>query len=69
MGALKRKDENLLLQVDNIRNALFPSGVIQERSENILAYYYEGESNFIDEIYNNTEPFSFDLKVVELRDL
>ncbi len=55
--ALKRKNETLVSQVKNFKEKLFPGGGLQERHENLLTYSCRYGANFLDEIYDQVDPF------------
>ena len=55
--ALKKKNENLVNQLKNLKEKLFPEGGLQERKDNFVPYYISSGPGFIEEILKNTEPF------------
>lgn len=54
LRAEKKKFEAINRQVLKLKQALFPSGSLQERVENMLPYVASYGSNFLDEIYQNS---------------
>ena len=53
-----------LEQVELIKNALFPHGSLQERSENFGLFYVKWGQPFIDELIRNFEPLDFKFTVL-----
>jgi len=64
--ALKRKDDKAISRLHELQKQLFPNGVFQERLQNILTFSSIDHQKLIEVLYNNTEPFSKDLKIIEL---
>ena len=56
LKAEKRKHQDQLNQIDSIFESLSPKGGLQERTENILAFYYD-TSDFVSQLLNNLDPF------------
>src|SRR5690606_22928794 len=53
LKADKRIHEDALIQIDRIKEKLFPGGVLQERSENVGPLYVSYGDRFIDEAVQN----------------
>ena len=56
--ALEKKHEIALGQIEVIKDRLFPNGVLQERSENYLNFYFN-KKEFILDLLDEFEPFEF----------
>ncbi len=52
------------VQIERIKNKLFPGGVLQERVENFAFYYLKYGDSFIDELVKNLEPLDFKFTVL-----
>ncbi len=63
---LKKENEVSLRHLHELKQLIFPDGVLQERKENFLPYYLSTSGNLIDMLIKNTDPFSSDLLVFEL---
>jgi bacillithiol biosynthesis cysteine-adding enzyme BshC len=64
LKAEKRNYETRLVQLENIKNDLFPKGSLQERSENFGLFYVKWGQSFIDELIKNFEPLDFKFTVL-----
>ena len=51
MRAERRKASEAVYKIEKIKNTLFPGGVLQERVENMLPFYANLGSSFIENIY------------------
>ena len=58
LRAAKRRNEELVSHVYNVKERLFPGRVLQERYENYLSYYLKYGFGFFDLIYEATNPFT-----------
>jgi bacillithiol biosynthesis cysteine-adding enzyme BshC len=56
MRAGRRKAADAIHKIEKIKNTLFPGGVLQERVENVLAFYATYGENFIENIYLHSKP-------------
>ena len=56
--SLEKNHRTALLQIEGIKDRLFPSGVLQERSENYLNFYFNNTA-LIQELLDEFEPFEF----------
>ena len=56
--SLEKNHRTALLQIEGIKDRLFPSGVLQERSENYLNFYFNN-TVLIQELLDEFEPFEF----------
>ncbi len=66
LRAEKRKFPEQQRQVKNIKQALFPSGNLQERTDNFMPYYAKHGSAFIDKIYEYTQPLGKEFTIVAM---
>ena len=55
LKAEKKKFEAQQRQIRKIKSVLYPEGVLQERSDNILDYIARYGNNFIDTLYKNSD--------------
>jgi bacillithiol synthase len=62
--AEKRNYETSLVQVEQIKNDLFPKGSLQERTENFGLFYVKWGQTFIDELVKHFEPLDFKFTVI-----
>ena len=62
--AEKRNYETSLVQVEQIKQDLFPKGSLQERTENFGLFYVKWGQTFIDELIRNFEPLDFKFTVL-----
>ncbi|MFP5470183.1 MAG: bacillithiol biosynthesis cysteine-adding enzyme BshC [Bacteroidia bacterium] len=61
--AQKQKFETSLLQIEKLKEKLFPNGLFQERSESFAFYYSIYGDDFLKETYNTITPFDNSIKV------
>lgn len=65
----KEKHEKALLQIEQLKNKLFPNGGLQERYINFFSLCSDGNvTNHLNEIYHAIQPFENDLIVLQLFD-
>lgn len=64
LRAEKRKHTTSLQQIDNLKNKLFPSGVLQERVLNIAPMYVVYGPAFINSLYTHFKPLDNKFTVV-----
>lgn len=62
--AEKRNHDTRLAQIDNFKQALFPNGSLQERTENIGRFYVKWGQPLIDELIEKFEPLDFKFTVL-----
>ena len=62
--AEKRKHTTSLLQIDNLKNKLFPSGVLQERVLNIAPMYILYGDQFIEGLFTAFKPLDYKFTVL-----
>lgn len=62
--AEKRNYETRLIQIDHIKDDIFPKGGLQERTENFGLFYVKWGQSFIDELIKNFEPLDFKFTVL-----
>jgi len=58
--ALKKKNETIVNQLQNLKEKLFPGGGLQERTDNFIPFSVGFEGDFIDEIVMQADPFTKD---------
>lgn len=63
LRAEKRVHSDKLRQIDAVKDALFPNGVLQERVDNFLNFYQQ-DKLFIDKILKYFDPFDFQFNVL-----
>ena len=61
--AEKRLHDDKFRQIEHVKDALFPSGGLQERSENFLGFYQQ-DQHFIQKLLDNFDPFDFRVHVL-----
>ena len=64
--AIKKKNEVSVNQLRKIHSKLFPLGYLQERHDNFLQFHSLYGDDFMDEVYENTNPFSMEFSVLRL---
>lgn len=64
LRAEKRKHTTSLQQIDNLKNKLFPAGVLQERVLNIAPMYVLYGDDFIEGLFNAFKPLNHKFTVV-----
>jgi bacillithiol biosynthesis cysteine-adding enzyme BshC len=58
LRAEKRQHADKLRQIEAVKDALFPNGSLQERTENFLSFY-QGDDKFIQRLIESFDPFDF----------
>ncbi|HWK98668.1 MAG TPA: bacillithiol biosynthesis cysteine-adding enzyme BshC, partial [Parapedobacter sp.] len=64
LKADKRNHEDALIQIDRIKEKLFPGGVLQERSENVGPLYVRYGDRLIDELIQYFNPLDFKFTII-----
>lgn len=64
LRAEKRKHTTSLQQIDNLKNRLFPTGVLQERVLNIAPMYVLYGEDFIESLFTAFKPMDYKFTVV-----
>lgn len=64
LKADKRNHEDALIQIDRIKEKLFPGGVLQERSENVGPLYVRYGDQLIDELIQHFNPLDFKFTII-----
>jgi len=62
--AQKHKDETALNRIRNMKDKLFPDGVLQERHDNFIPFYIGYGSGFIDALNQYLDPLDFRMVVM-----
>ncbi|HEY9046487.1 MAG TPA: bacillithiol biosynthesis cysteine-adding enzyme BshC [Ohtaekwangia sp.] len=63
LRAEKRLHKDKLGQIEAVKDALFPNGSLQERTDNFLNFY-QRDSNFIQRLYEQFDPFDYKFNVL-----
>ncbi|MEQ8424494.1 MAG: bacillithiol biosynthesis cysteine-adding enzyme BshC, partial [Cyclobacteriaceae bacterium] len=63
LKAEKRHHSDKLRQIEDVKDALFPGGGLQERSDNFLNFYQQ-DSEFIKKLLNVFDPFDFQFNLL-----
>ena len=63
--AEKRNYSDSLINIDNLKNHLFPNGGLQERSENFGLYYIQYGGNFIESLIAAFKPLDFKFTILQ----
>lgn len=58
MKSLKSKYDSDLAKIRKIKNKLFPSGGLQERTENFISFYDRYGSEFFDHLFQSIDPMN-----------
>ncbi len=61
--AEKRLQEDKLRQIESLKDALFPGGNLQERTDNFLNFYNQ-DPTFIQKLLTNFDPFDFQFNIL-----
>lgn len=64
LRAEKRRHDEKLKQLEAVKDALFPNGSLQERTDNFLNFY-QTDSAFIDKLIRCFDPFDFQFNVLQ----
>lgn len=64
LRAEKRKHEVSLKQIENVKNRLFPTGVLQERVLNIAPMYVNYGEDFLSSLIENFQPLGGDFTLI-----
>ena len=63
LRAEKRLHSDKLRQIEAVKDALFPNGSLQERTENFLSFY-QRDAQFIQRLIENFDPFDFRFNIL-----
>ncbi|NEU09820.1 bacillithiol biosynthesis cysteine-adding enzyme BshC [Flavihumibacter sp. R14] len=63
--AEKRNHSDSLKRIDNLKNSLFPNGVLQERIENFGLFSVHNGDEFIDSLINTFKPLDFKFTILQ----
>lgn len=64
LRADKRNHDDALIQIDRIKEKLFPGGTLQERSENVGPLYVRYGDSLIDELIQHFNPLDFKFTII-----
>lgn len=64
LRAEKRLHSDKLRQIESVKDALFPNGSLQERTDNFLNFYQQ-DSAFIQKVLDAFDPFDFQMNVLQ----
>jgi uncharacterized protein YllA (UPF0747 family) len=64
LRAEKRLQADKLRQIEAVKDALFPNGGLQERSENFLNFFQQ-DNQLINRLIQNFDPFDFQFHVLK----
>lgn len=64
LKADKRNHDDALIQIDRIKEKLFPGGALQERSENVGLLYVRYGDRLIDELIQHFNPLDFKFTII-----
>lgn len=64
LKAEQRNFSESQVQIERIKNKLFPGGILQERVDNFAPYYLKYGDSFIEELVKNLEPLDFKFTVL-----
>ncbi|MBY0434768.1 MAG: bacillithiol biosynthesis cysteine-adding enzyme BshC [Cyclobacteriaceae bacterium] len=67
LRAEKRLHSDRLRQIEAVKDALFPSGGLQERTDNFLNFY-QTDPGFVKKLLTHLEPFDFQFNVLTYHD-
>ena len=63
LRAEKRKNELVVKQISDIKDKLFPNGILQERVYNFLPYFLEYDKEFFKILLENFNPLDSEIKI------
>ncbi|MEJ0054214.1 MAG: bacillithiol biosynthesis BshC [Bacteroidota bacterium] len=66
-GRKKRLQSEKLKQIEAVKDALFPGGSLQERTDNFMNFYQQ-DPDFIKKLLNDFDPFDFQFNVLTYHD-
>lgn len=64
LKAEKRNHEEALIQIDRLKEILFPNGGLQERTENFAPLYLKYGATLIEELEKNFDPLDFKFTIL-----
>lgn len=64
LRAEKRKHEDRLRQIETVKDALFPNGSLQERTDNFLNFYQQ-DQHFIQKLIELFDPFDYRFNIFQ----
>lgn len=64
LKADKKNFEDALIQIDRVKEKLFPGGHLQERHENFAFYYLKYGDSLFDELIKNFKPLEFKFSIL-----
>jgi bacillithiol synthase len=66
MRAEKTKNDQSIVQIENIKSKLFPEGKLQERYDSFIPLYLKTEGQIIDFLIDNLDPLAPEWKILKL---
>ena len=67
LRAEKRLHADKLRQIEAVKDAIFPNGSLQERTDNFLNFY-QRDNKFISKLINHLDPFDYRFNVLTYED-
>lgn len=67
LRAEKRLHQDRLRQIEEVKDALFPNGSLQERTDNFLNFYNQ-DNAFIQKLITHFDPFDFQFNILTYHD-
>lgn len=64
LKAEKRNHEDALIQIERLKDKLFPNGGLQERTENFAVLYLKYGDELIEELLKNFQPLAFKFSIL-----
>ena len=64
LKAEKRKHDELVERIQDLKSSLFPAGKLQERYDNFIPYFEEYGSDLKSALLKHLDPFSFDFHIL-----
>jgi bacillithiol biosynthesis cysteine-adding enzyme BshC len=65
LKAEKRKHDQLVDRILQLKETLFPAGKLQERYDNFIPYYLEYGSDYKKALFDHLDPWTFDFHIIE----
>ena len=65
--AEKRKNTELIVQIERIYDCIFPNGILQERIDNVIPFLNSENESLFDSMLNSFNPLNATLKLIDLK--